>query len=374
MTITMRVPSIPRTLLAVATFTLVAGCAQAPADAEATAKPAAPPMLSPTAGPIQLKKDHPQRYVVQPGDTLWDISARFLHDPWRWREIWRANPQVQNPHLIYPGDTLEVFYEKGEPRIQIATLRPGERPLVKLSPQVRVENARDVIPTVPREAIGPFLKRGMVVNEAQWKAAPYLLGGLDGKIVFATGDRIYARGALFDDPIYQIFRPGEVYEDPDTEENLGTLLEFVGEARLENDDDPATFTLISTQIDAQAADRLFPIEDEGEPVYQFELKPAPVPTEAVIIDSLSSEFLIGRYQTVVLDAGFVQGLEPGHVLKVLNQGDYAVDPLTNEKIRLPNERAGLVMIYKVFNHVAFGLVMEANRPIRIGDQLVDPES
>lgn len=362
-----------------AAVVVLAGCAQTtPTAGEVTVGATPPPEIQTperaAAPPVQLRRGHPTRYTVVPGDTLWDISARFLRDPWRWPEVWRGNPDIRNPDLIYPGDELELYLEGGEPRVRLVALPPGQRPTVRLSPQIRVEEVRRPIPTVPYDAIAPFLKRGLVVTRGEWQSAPYVLAAGNGRIQAGTLDTFYARGAIFDSPAYGVFRTGTEYTRD--RQSLGFYMEFVGDARADTPhDDPATFTLVLAEQEAVAGDRLFRAEDVVEEErFQFRLRPAPAGTDGAIIDVLNGEFLIGRYQSVVLDHGFVDGLEAGQVVEVLNRGHHATDPVTGERVRLPDERAGLIMVYKVFDYVSFGVVLEARRPIRPGDRVVHPEA
>lgn len=379
---TTRLRQSQRTAWLIATALVVGGCTQArmepsaetkTADSSASAATAQqPPLNKRTDLPPQLRPGHPQRYTVQSGDTLWSISERYLKDPWRWREIWRQNPSVQNPNRIYPGDVIEVFQENGQPRLRLASVAPGQHGTIKLTPQMRVEQISQPIPTVPRDSIAQFLKHSEIMTAADWKKAPYLLVGPDERLIYQFTDRLYARGAVFDDPVYQIYRVGQEYkvEVDGDEQSLGYNMEYVGEARVDQDGDPAQLTMLSSVQEAKPGDRLFPLENEDVP-YEYELRPAAPDTEGKIIDVLSGEFLIGRYQTVVLDLGEAD-VEAGQVLKVMNKGVSAKDPLTGESVRLPDERAGLLMVYKVFNRTSYALVMEATRAIRISDRVADP--
>ena len=165
----------------------------------------------------ELRSDHPERYTVVKGDTLWDISGRFLSDPWYWPEIWHVNPQVSNPHLIYPGDRLALVYIDGKPRVTKVTSNNG---IVKLSPKVRSERIDTPIPAIPLDAISSFLTDTRIVSPELINEAPYILEGEDGRIVIGAGDRVYARGKKPADKV-GVFRRSKEFVDPDTEEFLG---------------------------------------------------------------------------------------------------------------------------------------------------------
>jgi len=373
--------------LVAALLATVAGCAQQRPVATTTASMAInePPLLRASAQPVALRSGHPQRYVVQPGDTLWDIAARFLNSPWRWSEIWQLNPEINNPHLIYPGDVIELFYEGDQPRLRLATFNPdvagrdtgggdttsGGRPIIRLSPKVRVESITQPIPTIPRDVVAPFLESSRILSDTEWELMPYVVGSSDQRISYATGDRIYVRGDYFDRSLYSIFRPGEVYEDPETAELLGYESIFLGEAQLISDGDPATLLITSSQRGIKPGDRLFPEQDE-DVIFQFTPRSAPDDAEGRIIDAPRDNVLLGRYTTVVLNLGEFDGMEPGHVLAVYDDGDTVKDPITGESIELPSERSGLIMVYKVFDRLSYGLIMEATRTIRVQDSVGNP--
>jgi hypothetical protein len=319
-----------------------------------------------------VKAGASQTYIVKPGDTLWEIADRFLNSPWRWRELWRQNPTIQNPDLIYPGDVLELYYEAGQPRLRIAS-RSGDPPILKLSPQVRVESISQPIPTIPGKAIESFLNKSRILLQSDWTATPYIVGGVEDSNNFGPGNRIYARGGDFDNPFYQVFRPGEEYRDPVSNRSLGFDVVYLGEARLEDGEgDPATLVLTHTEGGVQAGDRLFPVEQDEQAVFQYLPHPVDEDIAGQIIASLSGGFLVGRYQTVVLNLGEVDGVEPGHVMAVSKAARHAEDPLTGEELTLPEARSGLLMVYKVFDQASYGLILEASRTIRILDWVGTP--
>ena len=214
-------------------------------------------------GPVQaqaenlLKPNHPEQYVVQKGDTLWDIAGIFLNEPWLWPEIWQLNPQIANPHLIYPGDQLEIIYQDGKPRLR---LRAGA---LRLSPRIR-ENPWDAaIPTVPIDAIAPFLSLPYALNAGELNAAPYVVAFADEHIVAGAGQRIYVRSIDSDTySKFDIIRPGGPYKDADTGEILGYEGLFIGSAELRRTGDPATLMVTAAQQEVVVGDRMVPAATE----------------------------------------------------------------------------------------------------------------
>jgi LysM domain len=362
---------------------LLGACAQTPSQPESESFGGDPPPIAGGDGPaadpgagaapaqIALQPDHPQTYTVVPGDTLWSIAQRFLQQPWQWREIWRQNPQVRDPNRIFPGDVLRFSYDpSGKPQLEVAERQ--EVPLLKLAPEIRVETLTQPIPPVPRGAVESFLTKALILTAAQWKDAPYIVADDDDQIAFAVRDRVYARGALFDQPRYQVFRPGQALIEPGSGRNLGTAGVLVGEARLEKDADPATFTLTQTLARVRPGDRLFEIEPERE-LFSFEPHPVPPDTEGFILANLDSEVTqITQYSSVIVNLGAQEGLEPGHVLAIYGKGREIADPVSGGSVKLPGERSGLVMVYKVHDLVSYALVMQAERAIRLRDRVTTP--
>lgn len=368
------------TALSLATAVLFGACAQPPSQPESSPAVGEPPKLSGSArgaegpagaAPVALRPDHPQTYTVVPGDTLWSIAGRFLQNPWQWREIWRQNPQIRNPNRIYPGDVLDFSYDaSGKPRLEVAARE--EIPLIKLSPAIRVETLTQPIPPVPRDAIESFLTRALILSEAQWKQAPYIVADDEDQIIYADRDRVYARGALFDQPRYQVFRASEELREPGSGRYLGTAGIYMGEAVLEKDGDPATFMLANTVAPARAGDRLFPLESERE-LYSFEPHAVPPDTEGFIIAKLDPDVTqISQFSSVIINLGAQEGLEPGHVLAIYGKSREVDDPVSGGTIQLPGERSGLLMVYKVHDLVSYALVMQTERAIRMNDRVTTP--
>jgi hypothetical protein len=210
------------------------------------------------------------------------------------------------------------------------------------------------------------------MTQDEWESAPYIVGGTDDNLVFGSFTRVYARGDDFDQRLYQVFRPGVEYVDPATQEPLGFDLTYVGEAVLEENGDPATLQLSSTVREGRVGDRLLEVETDQDMVLQFMPHPAPLDTEGQILAAQDGGFLIGQYQSVVLNLGEWDGIEPGHVLAIQNLGRTVEDRMAGGEVMLPDAPAGLLMVYKVFERTSYGLVTEATRTIRPNDRVTDP--
>jgi len=321
---------------------------------------------------VALNPSHPDRYTVEKGDTLWDISGRFLRDPWRWPDVWQANPQIANPHWIYPGDVIVLSYVDGQPRLSLE----GSSRDVKLSPSVRRTQLDGAIPAIPIDAIRQFLSRQYVATGQQIQSAPYIAAFEEGHLAAASGDQIYVRAIASDEhQAYDVVRPGKPYIDPETGEKLGYEAMFIGNAELRDPGDPATLVLLRTEKEAVLGDRLLP-DTEETPLHAFHPKAPSQPVQGRIISVLEGVSQIGQYQTVVLDRGAANGLEPGDVLKVY-QGGYPVRDWvrgSNQTFRLPLEEAGVMMVYRVFPRISFGLIMYATKPLHIYDLVRSPET
>ncbi len=228
---------------------------------ETAPEKAEPQVLDPQN--IQLTANYPREYIVKKGDTLWDIASMFLQDPWYWPEIWQRNPQVQNPHLIFPGDVLTLIYVDGMPQITVS--RPGEsdgstpdvirtetvdtsgNKVVKLTPRVHRQTLEDAIPSIPADAIRQFLTRPRVVNAEEWADAPYIVGSDDAHLILGSNNKVYVRGELDKERIrYSVFREGKRLADPDTDELLGYEIIYAGQARITKFGEPSTGILSRT--------------------------------------------------------------------------------------------------------------------------------
>ncbi|QKT05001.1 LysM peptidoglycan-binding domain-containing protein [Ectothiorhodospiraceae bacterium 2226] len=322
--------------------------------------------MAPAAAP-ELRSDPPNRYTVVRGDTLWDISSRFLRDPWRWPEVWHVNPQVENPHLIYPGDVITLRYIDGKPVLEVQR----GRPVVRLSPEAR-EMPRDAsIAAIPLEAIRPFLSRPRVLNPGELDGAPYVLSMEEGRFMGAAGTRFYARGLAEDVGRYTVLREGQVYRHPVTDEVLGLEALHVGDAHVQRVGDPGTLHIDSARREVLRGDRLLPAEADPWD-HRFVPRAPERAVEGHIIAVMDGVTQIGQHQVVVLDLGEREGMEPGHVMAVYQRGAVMRDEIARENVRLPDERAGELMVFRVFDRVSYALIMRASGPMRVLDNVRMP--
>lgn len=318
------------------------------------------------AGP-EFRSDHPERYTVVKGDTLWDISARFLNNPWYWPEIWHVNPQVRNPHLIYPGDELALVYIDGQPRVT----KVRSDGVVKLSPQVRSEPIELPIPAIPLDAISSFLTDTRIVDVATLEGAPYVLEGEDGRIITGAGDKLYARG---DKPAENVgvFRRSNSYVDPDTGEFLGLEARAIADGEVTADSgDVLTVKLKRSNEEVRIGDRLLVSQDR--PINARFNPSAPdgdIQGKMISVEGGVSQ--IGQYDVVTINRGSREGLEPGNVLAVYRAGNLVKDPYNGQVVELPAERAGLMMVFQTYDKLSYGLVLQATRPLAVGDTVRNP--
>jgi hypothetical protein len=371
-------PTRVRLLSGLAAALLAAGCAstpEAPPPPVAAPAPAAQPAASPPpapvatapAAPVRLNPRHPDRYVVKKGDTLWDISAMFLRDPWFWPEIWYANPQVRNPHLIVPGDVLTLVYMNGQPRIVLERGVGGER----LSPEVRVESLEDAIFTIPYDRIAAFLSRPSVLDRETIDRAPYILTSRRGHLVHGSQTEVYVRGADFiADDNYSVVHVGAPLHDPDTNRLLGYEGIYVGEGQITRTGDPATLYLRATGREALNGDKLLPVETDFP--LRFIPRAPEQDVEGRIIHVLDGVSLVSSYQIVTLNRGTRHGLEPGHVLSVWQAGEQVRDRFAGGRVQLPDEYAGYLMVFRSFDELSYGLIMQASNEIRLLDRVRNP--
>ncbi|MEW5065759.1 MAG: LysM domain-containing protein [Cycloclasticus sp.] len=320
------------------------------------------------AADIKLNPSHPDRYVVVKGDTLWDISARFLQTPWRWPDIWQANDQIGNPHLIYPGDIIELSFIDGVPRL---TLKRGNG---KLSPSIRRSSLGDAIPAIPIDAINAFLNNPRVMTQEEYDSAPYVVAFDDGHILGSPGYKAYVRS--FQNGIadgYVVVRQGEEYLDGETGESLGFESVYIAESAVKLKGDPATVMLSKSTREVRKGDRLLPAIIG--PIVQNYFPRAPdSDIKGRIVGVVDGVSQVAQYDVVVIDRGEQDGVEVGHVLQVDRAGETVRDVIAGggEEVTLPDEKAGALMVFRVFDRVSYGLVMQSSRVIHRHDVVHTP--
>jgi len=351
--------------------------------------------VSGTSMSVPLAADAPSQYVVKKGDTLWDIAGVFLRDPWYWPEIWYVNPQVANPHLIYPGDVLNLVYVDGKPRITIGTAG-AER----LSPQVRSEPLSGAIRTIPYDLLMDFVGRPGLLTKDQIRKAPYVVGMRDRHIVGSDQNEVYGRG--LDNPAagtrYTVVNVGEELRDPDDGDLLGYIGHFAGTGeviqntgavvpgessifKMRREEDLTHLRIVESGREILQGDKLFPAQvDVGD---DFRLS-APKNEEVLgqIIAVVDGVYVAGKYQVVAVNRGKKHGLEPGNVLGVFYRGDEIRDRYNRmdwtsftanySKVRLPDERSASVLVFSVHDRMSYALVVESSQVIRRGDFVAHP--
>jgi hypothetical protein len=339
-----------------------------PAPAGASTQPStSEPVLQRMSDPVPLASGHPDEYVVQVGDTLWDIAGKFLKDPWYWPEIWYVNPDIANPHLIYPGDVIGLVYIDGQPRI--TNLRGSA---YRMSPQARVTPLTEAINTIPYEAVAAFLRSGKIIEKNEADSLPYFLETRGDHLIAAAGNEIYVRGLAGAQPgsRYNVVHIGDPLRDPDDNRLIGYQGILVGDGTLRRGGDPATVVLTDTSQEAIKGDRLIP-ESVDVPLNFFPKAPSSV-IDGRILAVVGGVTQIGQYMVVVMNRGSGDGLAVGDVLTVFQAGEEVRDRIKGGKVKLPDEEAGTVMVFKTYHRVSYGLVMEATEALHVLDFVRNP--
>ena len=325
------------------------------------------PVLERVSEPVPLAEGHPNEYVVQVGDTLWDIAGTFLRDPWFWPEIWYINPDIENPHLIYPGDVLGLVYIDGQARI--TNVRAST---YRMSPQARITPLSQAVASIPFEDVAAFLSSGVVLEKAQADALPYLLETRGQHLIASAGNEVYVRGIGGDMPNtrYNVVHVGDPMYDPDDNRLIGYHGTLVGEGGLRRAGDPATIALTNTSQEAKFGDRFIPAAVDV-PLNFFPRSPSSN-IDGRIIHVVGGVSQIGQYMVVVMNRGSSTGLSVGDVLSVFQAGETIKDRIKGGNVTLPDEQAGTVMVFKTYDRISYGLVMEATDAIHKLDAVRNP--
>jgi nucleoid-associated protein YgaU len=288
-----------------------------------------------------------------------------------WPEIWQVNPQIENPHLIYPGDVVRLIYLDGKPRLTVD--RGAGSRTYKLLPQERVVRSVAAIPAIPLDAVDNFLSKGRIVTSAELDSAAYVVQGSDGRLIVGAGDELYVRGTLDEDtPVFGVYRRGKVYKDPVTNEVLGLEALDIGTVKLrDRHKDISTMEVTRTTEEIRIDDRLLPFEERAVESTFYPSPPEEF-VEGVILDVEGGVSQVGKLNVVMINRGEREGLEEGNVLAIYKRGETIQDRVRNETITLPDERAGLLMIFRTFEKMSYGLVLEASKPLTVNDKVKKP--
>jgi hypothetical protein len=332
---------------------------------------------------VPLVPDAPDTYVVKPGDTLWDISAVFLRDPWYWPEIWYVNPAIENPHLIYPGDVLHLVYVDGRPRVMVG--RAGD---VRLSPQVRSQPLSQAVRAIPYDVLMTFAGRPQLLTKEEVKDQPYVIGIRDRHIIGSTENELYGRG--LDSPAvgtrYSIINVGEKLTDPDDGDLLGYIGHYAGTAQVidntgDDEDALAHMRVVDVGREVLQGDKLFPALSDIGPDFQLSA-PTNTDLDGRVVAVVDGVYAAGRYQVMAINRGTRDGLAPGNVVGIFaagelvrdrgNQSTWRAMSTNYAKVRLPTERSGSLLLFSVHDRMSYGLVVESTIDMRIGDYIKHP--
>lgn len=327
------------------------------------------------AKPIQLKQGAPATYTVQPGDTLVGIAEQYLDDPLQWKQILVANPHIKNPYQLYPGQVLSLEMINGQRRVSVSS-----GGTVKLSPRVRSKAIAQPIPVIPLSVIKPFLNSTRIVSQNELQYAPYVVAAADEHIATGAGDRIYVLGLHPNNPTkdYSIYRQGKTYKDPCTQQILGYEALYVGQAKITAQGQPATLLITQADREVLTKDRLLPATS-ADLEMNYTLSKPHQNIHGSIISVIDGMTQVSQYQVVVINRGHAQGLIPGNILAIYRAGKKIENPIEqlngpNQKIQLPNEWAGDMMVFNVFSNASYAVVLHAVSAIAVGDIVTNPNT
>jgi LysM repeat protein len=350
-----------------------------PTATEVATETAAAPAQSADAGAgssTLIRPDAPKSYTVKRGDTLWDISSLFLKDPWLWPEVWIINPQVQNPHLIYPGDTLALAYgANGQPQIRLTSGGAA-----RLNPRLRSSPLDGAIPTLPYSSIAAFLSKPTVLTKDQIKKAPSVLAFREKHMIGGATNEIYVRNLNAPTSSrFAVVHVGEALRDPDNGDVLGYEGIYTATASVLTTSNPSKAVLLDSARETLEGDKLIAADTQAP--LNFVLSAPPANLKGRIISVLDGTELIGQYQVVVINRGSRHGVVAGNVMAIDQAGDIVRDREDRgfgaklgfgQKVRLPDERAGTLLVFRTFDRLSYGLVVGASSEIHVADYVRNP--
>jgi hypothetical protein len=348
--------------------------------------PAAAQQASGRSMSVPLAPNAPDTYVVKKGDTLWDISGVFLKYPWYWPEIWYVNPQVQNPHWIYPGDVLRLIYVDGKPRITVGTA--GE---VRLSPQVRADPLAQAIRTVPYDILMNFVQRPSLLTKKQVDKAPYVVGFRSRHLVGSIANEAYAKG-LGNPPAgaeFTVVNTGVELRDPDDGDLLGYVGHYAGTTRViettdsKHEESLTHLAVLENGREIRQGDKLFPAKTKfGDDLVMS--VPSDRKLNGQVLAVADGLAVAGKYQVLAINRGKQHGLVPGNLVAIYARGldvadyysrgqDWTSFTANYSTVKLPDERSGTLLIFTVYDRMSYGLIVESTQPVRIGDFIKHPD-
>lgn len=345
------------------------------AIANAPAEPAAAE-AAPAPAPV-INQGAPLSYTVKRGDTLWDISAMYLRDPWLWPEIWHVNPNVQNPHLIYPGDVLTLAYDaNGRPQVMVT-----QGSALRVSPLVRSQPLEGPIATIPFDAIAAFLGKPSMLSKEDLENAPHVAALRDGHMVAGAGNDVYVKGLKDMGPgRYSMVKVGEPLKDPETGKVLGYMGTYTGAVRVDTVDKVTRAAITDSARETTAGDLLFAVDNQ---TVSRDIVPRapPAGVKGQIMAVVDGTSMIGQYHVVAVNRGTKDGLETGHVLAIDQKGEVINDQsckrsalswCIGKKLDMPDERAGTLLVFKTYDNMSYGLIVMTTVPVRVADRVRTP--
>jgi LysM domain len=338
---------------------------------------------------VPLAPNAPETYVVKKGDTLWDIAGVFLKYPWYWPEIWYVNPQVQNPHLIYPGDVLRLVYIDGKPRVTVETAGA-----VRLSPQVRSEPLAEAIRTVPYDVLMKFTRRPGLLDKKQIDKAPYIVGFRDRHIVGSTENETYATGLGKAPPgtLFTVVHVGDELRDPDDGDLLGYVGVYAATVQVISttggskwgEGELTHLAVLDSGREILQGDKLLPVKSQAGEDFVISVPKNTKLNGQIISVGGDQRSVGGKYSTLAINRGKRDGLVPGSVVAIFARGEQVRDlysrgqnwmkyTATYDTVQLPKERSGTLMLYSVHDRMSYGIVVESTAEMHIGDFIKHPD-
>lgn len=339
-------------------------------------------ILPAQADEVKLQPNYPERYVVVKGDTLWGIAGRFLKDPWQWPQVWKMNQdQIKNPHWIYPGDVVVLDNSSGSPELRLLK-QTVANPTVTVQPDIRTEKLNaEAIPTIAPNIIAPFLSQPLIIESTALKQAPTVIAGTENRVILSPGSRVYVdKIPEGEATLWNIYRPGKTYVDPETKAILGTEAIYLGDARITKYGEPASGEIVRAKEEIFVNDKLVAAPETLQTNFIPRAPGGEIKGRILSIYGGLAE--AGSNTIIAISGGEAAGLEQGHVLAINRNGRVIKNPKYDkndkekskepENIKLPNERIGLAMVFRTFDKISYALIMQATEPVNVLDIVESP--